>query len=246
MYTEFSFRSNIISATPDLCLEDLTIEQTSWYGWENLYSSFKNDALFGYLTYLCFLLLRQKSSLSNVGGCREVQVCSLSSVRSHLRDSISPSVKWGQLLSRCWTSRKGGRSAVSESWFWKWIWALLWCGKARWCLKSHFCQRLWENPFVWNICKILPLWVRLHPRLVCGVGVEYLQTPNHLSARTDPFLLFLLIRSPKPFLTLADPVSPVQDIIYFPWSLLLRPLSQLTLTLNAADIYNFPFEGRFP
>lgn len=129
MYTEFSFRSNIVSATPDLCLEDLTIEQMSWYGWENLYSGFKNDALFGYLTYLCFLLSRQKSSLSNVGGCREVQVCSLSSVRSHLCDSISPSVKWGQLLSRCWTSRKGGRSAVSESWFWKWLLALLWCGK---------------------------------------------------------------------------------------------------------------------
>lgn len=84
-------------------------------GVENLHSGFKDDALFGYLTYLCFLLSGQKSSLSNVGGCREAQVCSLSSVRSHLCDSISPSVKWGQLLSRYWASRKGGRSTVPES-----------------------------------------------------------------------------------------------------------------------------------
>lgn len=129
---------------------------------------------------------------------RGAQVCSLSSVRSHLCDSISPSVKWGQLLSRCRTSRKGGRS-VRESWFGKWIWAVLCCGKACWCLKSLLCQKLWENGIVWNICKILPLWMHLHPRLVCVVGVEYLLTLNHLSAGSEPFLLFLLIQSPKLF-----------------------------------------------
>lgn len=40
-------------------------------GVENLYSDFKDAALFDYLTYLCFLLSGQKS-LSNVGGWGEV------------------------------------------------------------------------------------------------------------------------------------------------------------------------------
>lgn len=119
---------------------------------------------------------------------RGVQVCSLSSVRSHLCDSISPSVKWGHLLSRCWTSRKEGKSAVPESWFWKWIWAMLWSGKAHWCLKNLLCRRLWENGIVWNICKTLPLWVYLHPYLVYGGVVESLLTLNHLSVGTDPFI----------------------------------------------------------
>lgn len=51
---------------------------------------------------------------------------------------------------------------------------------------------------------------------LCGVGVEYLVTLVHLPAGTDLLLLFLLIQNPKPFLTLADPVSPMQDVIYFP------------------------------
>lgn len=41
-------------------------------GVENSYSGFQDDALFGYLTYLCFLLSGQRSSLSNVGGSGEV------------------------------------------------------------------------------------------------------------------------------------------------------------------------------
>lgn len=44
---------------------------------------------------------------------RGAQVCSLSSVRSHLCDSISPSVKRGQLLSKCWTCRKGRQICCS-------------------------------------------------------------------------------------------------------------------------------------
>lgn len=48
--------------------------------------------------------------------------------------------------------------------------------------------------------------MQLHPCLMCC----------WCGMLTDPFPLFLLIQSPKPFLTLADPVSPMQDVIYFP------------------------------
>jgi len=58
--------------------------------------------------------------------------------------------------------------------------------------------------------------MHLHPRLAGAVGAEYLQTLNHLSAGPDPFLLFFLIQCPKLFLILADPVSPMQVVIYFP------------------------------
>lgn len=68
-----------------------------WMGMENLYSGLKDHALFGYPTYLCFLLLGSKSSLENVGGWGEAQVFSISSVRFHLSDPISPYVKWGHL-----------------------------------------------------------------------------------------------------------------------------------------------------
>ncbi|NXW74059.1 NTRK3 factor, partial [Hirundo rustica] len=45
--------------------------------------------------------------------CKGARVCSFSSVRSHLCDSISPSVKGGHLLSRCWTCRKGRKISCS-------------------------------------------------------------------------------------------------------------------------------------
>jgi len=67
-------------------------------GVENLYSDFNDDALFGYLTYICFLLSGQKSSLSNVGGCGEAQVCTLSSVRSHLLGHNFPICEMGTAL----------------------------------------------------------------------------------------------------------------------------------------------------
>lgn len=47
------------------------------------------------------------------------------------------------------------------------------------------------------------------------VGVECFQPLNRLPARNDPFLLFLLIQSPRLFLALVDPVSTIQAVIYF-------------------------------
>lgn len=176
---------------------------------------------------------------------RGAQICSLSSVRSHLCDSISPSVKRGQLLRRCWTSRKGRQICCSGELILEMdlSHAVVW--KSILVFEEHLVLEALGEWGCVNICKILPLWMHLHPRLMCAVGVGCLLTLNRLSAGTDPFPLFLLIQSPKPFLTLADPVSPMQDVIYFPWSLLLRPLPRLTYTFTAADVYNFPFEGRF-
>lgn len=122
---------------------------------------------------------------------------------------------------------------------------MLWCSKVHQCLKHLFCQRLWENLFVWKYMWNIALVLYIFTNALCVIDVECLHTLNQLPARNDPFLLFLLISSPKLFLTLADPVSTIQAVIYFPSSSLLCPLPKLTLTLNAADVYNFPFESRF-
>lgn len=88
---------------------------------------------------------------------RGAQVCCLSSVRSHLCDSISPSVKWGQLLSRCWTCRKGrqiccaGELILERDLSHTVVW------KSTLMFEEHLVlEALGEWGSV-NICKILPL-----------------------------------------------------------------------------------------
>lgn len=204
-------------------------------GVENLCSDFKDAALFD-----LFMFPSGQKSLLSVGGWGEVHRFAVSALSGPTLVTQFP-----HLLRGCWTSRKGRQICCSGELILEMdlSHAVEW--KSTLMFEEHPVLEALGDWGCVNICKILPLWMHLHPCLVCALGVGCLLTLNHLSAGTDPFPLFLLIQSPKPFLTLADPVSPMQDVIYFPWSLLLRPLPQLTYTFTAADVYNFPFEGRF-
>lgn len=120
MYTDFSRRSNIVNANPNLCLEDLTIEQMSWYGREwKIYIQASRMMLFGYPTYLCFLLSGGKEQLTKCGWVRwdtgsQHQLCQVPPLWP-----LFPICEMRTPLSRCLISRKMGRSALLESWFWK-------------------------------------------------------------------------------------------------------------------------------
>lgn len=136
-------------------------------GVENLYSDFKDAALFDYLTYLCFLLSGQKS-LSNIGGWGEGHRFAVSALSGPtFCDSISPSVKWGQLLSRCWTCRKGRQICCSGELILErdLSHAVVW--KSTLMFEEHLVlEALGEWGSV-NICTALHLWMQLHPCLVC-------------------------------------------------------------------------------